>query len=128
MKIAIPSSAPGGLDSPHAVHFGHAEAFTLVEVSEQGVTQVQVLPNQAHAQGGCTAVVSLLKNAGVQALLAGGMGARPLAGFQQVGIEVYFSQGAPTVGEALRLLTEGSAPRFGPSQTCQGGEGDCAGH
>ena len=68
------------------------------------------------------APVMLLKQSGVDVLVAGGVGMRPLAGFQQVGIEVYFSEGVTTVKEALQLILSGKARRFGPAQACGGGE------
>ncbi|MGD8563241.1 MAG: NifB/NifX family molybdenum-iron cluster-binding protein [Desulfarculaceae bacterium] len=130
MKIAVASRAPGGLEAEPSAHFGHCDAFTLVEVNQQEVGNVEVLANEGHAQGGCMAPVMLLKNSGVDALVAGGMGARPLAGFQQVGIQVFFNEGAPTVGEAIRLITSGQARVFGPAQVCGGGgdTGGCGNH
>jgi predicted Fe-Mo cluster-binding NifX family protein len=126
MLIAIPSNAPGGLDAGLSEHFGHCDAFTLVTLDGSEVKDVQVLPNQGHAQGGCMAPVMLLKGQGVEAMLAGGMGPRPLMGFQQVGITVYFNEGAGTVKEAVGLLATGRAREFGPAHVCGGG-GGCGG-
>lgn len=123
MLIAIPSEAPGGLDALLSAHFGHCAVFTLVEVNGDQVESVRLLPNQGHAQGSCMAPVMLLKEAGVEAMIAGGMGMRPLAGFQQVGIQVYFKEEAELVGEAVDLVTAGTARTFGPAQTCGGGGG-----
>ena len=120
MKIAIPSENPGGLAAELSAHFGHAAIFTLVDVDGEQVQKVELLPNGGHVQGGCMAPVMLLKNAGVDVLVAGGMGMRPLSGFQQVGIDVYFSDQAATVEQALGLVTSGQARKFGPAQTCQG--------
>ncbi|MFH2010860.1 MAG: NifB/NifX family molybdenum-iron cluster-binding protein [bacterium] len=131
MLLAIPSNAPGGLEAATSDHFGHCDAFTLVTLDQDTVTSVQILPNAGHAQGGCMAPVMLLKNQGVEAMLAGGMGPRPLAGFQQVGITVYYNEGAPTVGEAVELVAQGRARAFGPAQVCGGGGGNgggCGGH
>ncbi len=121
MKIAVPSNNPGGLESTVSDHFGHADAFTLVDVEEYEVKEVAILPNGGHEQGGCMAPVMLLKNAGVQVLAAGGMGMRPLSGFQQVGIEVFHSEQASTVDEVVQLIIKGQARKFGPAQACQGG-------
>ena len=74
------------------------------------------------------APVNLLKGHGVEVLLAGGMGGRPLAGFQQVGIDVRSREGAGTVREAVELYVGGGCPSFGEAQTCGGGEGGCGGH
>lgn len=127
MLIAIPSKAPGGLESRISEHFGHSDVFTLVHLEDQEVGKVDVLQNQAHSQGGCMAPVMLLKENGVDALVAGGMGMRPLAGFQQVGIRVYYKEEARTAGEAVQLLIDGKCREFGEKHTC-GGHGDCGSH
>ena len=123
MKIAVPSNAPGGLDAEISAHFGHADVFTLVEVVADKAAQIDVIPNAPHEQGGCMAPVMLIKNAGADTMVAGGMGMRPLAGFQQVGIEVFFSEEAKTVGEVIQLVIDGNARKFGPAQACSGGDG-----
>ncbi len=128
MIIAIPSNAPGGLDAAVSDHFGHCAAFTLVELQDAGTVSVHVMPNTGHAQGGCLAPVMQLKQAGADAMVAGGMGMRPLAGFQQEGIRVFHSGGAATVGDAVRRVAEGRAQEFGPAQVCGGGGGQCGGH
>ena len=128
MKIAIPSTSPGGLDAPISAHFGHCDAFTLVQMEDGTVGEVEVLLNGGHEQGGCMAPVMFLKDAGVDALVAGGMGMRPLSGFQQVGIDVYFSEGMETVKDAVNLLMDGHARKFGPAQVCSGGGGGCHSH
>lgn len=128
MKIAIPSEAPGGLEAAFSPHFGHAPAFTLVELNGQEINELQIMPNAGHAPGGCLGPVGLLKSAGVEALVAGGMGARPLAGLQQSGITVYFGGPAATVRQAVQRLAAGLAPQFSPAQVCGGGQGDCGHH
>ena len=127
MLAAFPSEAPGGLDAQLSDHFGHCAVFTLVTLDGDQVGQVSVLPNAGHAQGACMAPVMLLKQHGVEALVAGGMGPRPLAGFQQVGITVYFNEGVSTVREAVTLLAAGQARQFGPAQVCGGGGGHAGG-
>lgn len=125
MIIAIPSETPGGMEAAVSPHFGHCDVFTLIDLAAGEVKGVRVLPNTGHAQGGCMDAVLFLKNAGAEALVAGGMGMRPLLGFQQVGIEVYFGGDAATVDDAVRLIIAGQAPKFGPAQVCGGGEGTC---
>ena len=121
MIIAIPSDTTDGLEAVISEHFGHCAAFTLVDVTDQEIGEVSVLENAAHEQGGCMAPVTLLKEKGVEVLLAGGMGGRPLAGFQQVGIDVRFKENAGTVREAVELFISGGCPSFGDAQTCGGG-------
>ena len=129
MKLAVPSENPGGLDAALSPHFGHCHAFTILEVTDKEINQLQVLVNGGHAAGGCMAPVMALKQAGVDALVAGGMGARPLSGFQQMGITVYFNEGAPTVREAAQLVAGGQARMFSPAQVCGSHEpGQCGNH
>ncbi len=128
MLIAVPSDHPGGLDAELSAHFGHCAAFTLVSVADGAVGEVEVLANSAHQQGGCMAPVMLLKEQGVDVLLAGGMGMRPLAGFQQVGIAVHFTENARSVREVVELFLAGGCRAFGEAETCGGGGGACGGH
>lgn len=119
-RIAIPSAMPGGLEAGIGQHFGHCDVYTLVDVENGAVAKVATLANVPHQQGGCMAPVNHLAGNGVDLLIAGGMGMRPLMGFQQVGIQVYASDGAATVGEAVDALLAGRLRRFGPEQTCGG--------
>ena len=125
--IAIPSTMPGGLESPLGAHFGHCDLYTLVEVAEGQVTETKVIPNVPHQQGGCMAPVQHLASHGVQILIAGGMGMRPLMGFNQVGIQVFFGGNSTTVGQAVEALLAGSLPQFTQEFTCGGGGGNQAG-
>lgn len=121
--VAIPSSHPGGLESALGAHFGHCDLYTLVEIADGAVQQVRTLPNVPHQQGGCMAPVNHLAQHGVQVLIAGGMGMRPLMGFNQVGINVFFGGNAQTVQEAVDAFLSGSLPRFSNEFTCGGGGG-----
>jgi predicted Fe-Mo cluster-binding NifX family protein len=65
--------------------------------------------------------VNYLAEKGAKALIAGGMGLRPLMGFNQVGIEVYYGGNAQTVGQAIEALVDGKLPIFSQENTCGGG-------
>lgn len=121
--IAIPSASPGGLGAPLGAHFGHCDLYTLVTAENGEVSEVRVIPNVPHQQGGCMAPVQHLSNNGVTQLIAGGMGLRPLMGFNQVGIQVYFGGGVQTVGEAVQAMLAGELPEFKQEHTCGGGGG-----
>jgi len=119
--IAIHSTNPGGLEAPLGAHFGHCDLYTLALVENGEVKHVDVIPNVPHSQGGCMAPVQYLADKGVKALIAGGMGLRPLMGFKQVGIAVYFGGNSTTVGEAVDGFVKGTLPQFGQEHTCGGG-------
>lgn len=121
--VAIPSTHPGGLESQLGAHFGHCDIYTLVKISDGQVQEVGILPNVPHEQGGCMAPVNHLAQNGVQVLIAGGMGMRPLMGFQQVGIDVLHGGNSQTVGEAVDALLNGRLQRFTLEFTCGGGGG-----
>ena len=121
--VAIPSSHPGGLDAMLGAHFGHCDLYTLVTLEDKAVQSVAVIPNVPHQQGGCMAPVKYLADNGTQALIAGGMGLRPLMGFNQVGISVYFGGEAQSVNEALNAFIEDKLPEFRQEHTCGGGGG-----
>ncbi len=121
--IAIPSAQPGGLEAGLGAHFGHCDLYTLVAVENGEVKDVQVVPNVPHQQGGCMAPVNYLAQKGVQKLIAGGMGLRPLMGFNQAGIEVYFGGQFRTVRQAIDAILDGTLPQFSQEHTCGGGGG-----
>ncbi len=116
--IAVPSCAPGGIDAEISAHFGHCDLFTLVEIDDGAVTRVDSLPSVAHQHGGCMVPVDLLADRGVRILIAGGMGMRPLAGFNQVGIDVYKNGGASRVGQAIQAFLSGTMARSSPESSC----------
>ncbi len=118
--IAIPSALPGGLDAGMGMHFGHCEIYTIAEVEDGKVTTVRTLPPIPHQQGGCLAPVNYLAGEGVNVLLAGGMGMRPLMGFNQAGVEVYYAGNFPTVGQSVQAFIESRLPAFTPEHSCGG--------
>ena len=130
-RIAIPTAEPGGMNAALDAHFGHCAMYTLVDVEDGVVKEVSVVPSCPHVQGGCMAPVNYLADNKVQALISGGMGMRPLMGFNQVGIrprehgqgrrQVYHGSGAPTVGVAIEAFLHDSLPVFTVDQTCGGG-------
>ncbi len=119
--VGIPSTNPGGLDAPFGTHFGHCDLYTVIDVEDGDIKEIRTLPNISHQEGGCLAPVQHLADNGVKILIAGGMGMRPLMGFNQMGIDVYYSGGVPTVGEAVQAFLDGELRTFSTNQTC----GDC---
>ncbi len=90
LKVAFPSTVEG-LTGELVPHFGHTPSFTIIEYDEttKEVSNVDVLQNAPHKQGGCSVPVMVLKNADVNSVVLGGIGQRPLMAFIQVGIEPY---------------------------------------
>jgi len=118
--VAVPSNAPGGLEASPSAHFGHCDVYTLAVVGNGVVSDVRVVPNAGHEHGNCLAPVQTLAGMGVNALIAGGMGMRPLAGLNEAGVTVYHSTGLPTVEAVLRAFAEGKLSAFGTDNLCRG--------
>ncbi len=64
--------------------------------------------------------VQLLAGHDVTALVVAGMGARPLAGFNDVGIVVYFDNVTPGVGDVIGLVASGQLPQMDARNVCGG--------
>ena len=117
-RIAVPSEAPGGLDAQRSGHFGRAEYFTVVDVVDGTVGEVQVLRNAPHSEGGCMAPIRTLAEQNVTALVVDGIGGRPLAGCNQAGIAVHSGSGVD-VRSAIEGFLQGELPVVGLRGTCQ---------
>jgi len=120
-RIAIPSMDVGGMDGQRSGHFGHCDTFTLVDVEDGEIKKVKAIPNQSHVQGGCMVPVNLLAEHRVNALIVGGIGMRPLMGFRQVGIDVYYDATRPEIRPVVEDLIAGKLPLIGDNQVCGGG-------
>ncbi|MBN2352421.1 MAG: NifB/NifX family molybdenum-iron cluster-binding protein [Spirochaetales bacterium] len=120
-RVAVPSLGKGGLECRRSGHFGHCDAFTIVDIKEGKIDGVSAIPNAEHSQGGCLVPVDLLAAQKVNALIAGGMGMRPLMGFQDAGIDVYFDSANPGVKEAVEALLAGSLEKMTENHVCGGG-------
>ena len=122
-RIAVPSVGSGGLDGQRSQHFGHCDAFTLVDVENGEISNVTVVSNQEHQEGGCMVPVIALSNLKVNALIVGGIGPRPLMGFNEVNIDVYHDAMCPEIRTVVEDLIAGNLPIISMDQTCGGGSG-----
>ncbi len=120
-RIAIPTIGPGGLEGQRSGHFGHCDVFTFVDVEGGEIKNISSIPNQSHVQGGCMVPVNLLAENKVTALIVGGIGMRPLMGFKQVGIDVYYDESRPQIKPVVEDLIAGKLPLISDNQVCGGG-------
>ena len=121
VRIAVPSEGQGGLDGLRAGHFGHCDVFTLVDVEDGMIKEVTILANKEHVQGGCMVPVQLLAENKVQRLVVGGIGMRPLMGFKQVGIDVYYDGERRDIRPVVEDMIAGTLSMIGDDQVCGGG-------
>lgn len=87
MKIAIPM-AEGKLTA----HFGHCQNFAIISVEENQIKSKEILVPPVHEPG---VLPKWLHELGVNVIIAGGMGNKAIALFQQNSIEVI--TGAPVL-------------------------------
>jgi predicted Fe-Mo cluster-binding NifX family protein len=125
-RIAVPSVGSGGLDGLRSEHFGHCDAFTLVDVKDGQISEVTIAANEEHQEGGCMVPVNKLAGLNVNALIVAGIGMRPLMGFNQVGIEVYIDQINPQIKPVVDSLIADNLQVITQNQTCGGGGGNHA--
>jgi len=123
-RIAVPSVGKGGLDGQRSQHFGHCDAFTLVDVKDGKISNVTVINNSAHQEGGCLVPVNTLSNYKVNALVVSGIGLRPLTAFNEVGIDVYHDATCADIKPVVESLITGNLSIISSDQTCGGG-GNC---
>ena len=123
VRVAVPSEGNGGLDGKRAGHFGHCDVFTFIDVEDGEIKEVSTLPNKEHVQGGCMVPVNLLAENKVNALVVGGIGMRPLMGFNQVGIDVYHDAVRPDIRPVVEDFIAGVLPLITDNDVCGGGGG-----
>jgi predicted Fe-Mo cluster-binding NifX family protein len=117
MKVGIPSNSPGGLDAGVSAHFGHCDLFTAVEIEGGRVEKVWTIDNAG--EHNCMIPVRKMADAGIDAVLIGGIGRRPLMEFQNNGIKVFVGA-AGTVKDALANYLSNGLMEATLQDVCQG--------
>jgi len=124
MRVAIPTE--NGQICPH---FGHCEVFTVVDLDPEtnAVGEVSILNPPPHKRG---VIPAWLHQLGCTHIIAGGMGGRALALFEQYGIHVVSGAPSMQVDDAVSALiegklTSGANPCNDPSFKLNGGREGC---
>lgn len=107
-KIVLTANDDCGLDGAMSMHFGHCTHFVLAQVgADDRVESIEVHANpyaERHQPG---QIPQFIKSLGADVVVAGGMGAKAVEWFQQLGVEVV--TGARTgVGETLEAYLAGA--------------------
>jgi len=100
MKIAIPT-ANGKL----AMHFGHCEKFTIVNVENNKVVSTEDATPPAHEPG---VLPKWLGEQNVNVIIAGGMGSRAQNLFAENNIKVVVGASADTVESLVAAFLDNS--------------------
>lgn len=121
IRIAIPTNAPGGADSTVSEHFGHCDGFTVLTLKGGTISDEALVALPEHGQGGCMIPVQALVEAGADAVVVGGIGQRPLMGFQQFKVPVFHASGIRAVRDVAEAFYAEKLALLEPSQACGGG-------
>ncbi len=99
MKIAVTYA-----DGQIFQHFGHTEALKLYEIEDNRVVNSEIISTEG---SGHAAIADVLKNAGAQVLICGGIGGCAVSALDNYGIELYAGvQGS--ADEAVEVFLNGS--------------------
>ncbi len=121
MKVAI-STTSGGLDDKVSEVFGRAVSFTIVDIENGDVKNVEVVRNDFAVRGGGAgvAVSQFLVDKGVNAVITGNIGPNALAVLSSAGVKVY-NGGGLKVKEAIEKFVRGELEEITtPSQPKMG--------
>lgn len=106
MRIAFPVGGRGDLDEHILEHFGHAPAFLLIDLDDEGkIIGMRRLDNPLQDQHEPGAIPDLLAR-GVNLLICGGLGRRAIEHLGRLGIEVVRGVSG-SVRDALNLYLRG---------------------
>jgi predicted Fe-Mo cluster-binding NifX family protein len=107
MKIAVATDEDKGLEAVLSQHFGRCPYYVVVDIDEGEIKGVKTVQNPfygSHGQPG--EVPTFIKNLGVQAIIAGGMGPRAIDFFEQFGIQAVTGVSG-MVKEVVRAFVDG---------------------
>lgn len=126
MKIAVPYDG-GNIFQ----HFGHTEHFKVYEIDSGSVTTATILDTNGNGHG---ALVGLLKEKGVDALICGGIGGGAQSALAEAGIQLHggVSGDADQAVEAflagsLAFTTEPTCNHHGENGHQHTNDGHCGG-
>ena len=92
-----------GLEEQVGEHFGRVPTYTIIDSETD---KVEIIDNTSSHRGGMGYPPELIKQAGANIMLCGGLGRRAIELFEQLGIMVYIDARG-TVKEALLMHQKG---------------------
>jgi predicted Fe-Mo cluster-binding NifX family protein len=119
MRVAVSVDDNNGLDSVVSPHFGRCPYYVLVDLEGQEVKQVNAVANPNYGQHAPGTVPTFIQDQGANVMLAGGMGRRAIALFQQYGIQAA-TGAAGSVRHALEQYLGGDLQGAEPCSTSLG--------
>jgi predicted Fe-Mo cluster-binding NifX family protein len=107
-----------GFLSKRGAHFGKANFYTIITLEGEKIIDVETVENPGHNSGACGNAVTNIMSLKPNALIVGGIGGPPAAGFAKAGLDLYFDQTSQTVQESIKLFIEGKLEKSSGQGTC----------
>ena len=118
MRIVIPTNDDKGLLANMGAHFGKASFYTIVEIENNEVINVEVTKNPGHSGGACGSAVSNILSLNPDALIVVGIGPNPAMGFYKANLPLFVDKESIKVEESIKKLLNNQLPRVMMQGTC----------
>ena len=118
MRLVFPTDENNGYLSQRGAHFGKAKFYTIVTLEDGKIIDVEGVANGGHDSGACGNAVSNIMSLKPDALVVGGIGSSPAAGFAKVGLDVYVDAKSQTVEISVNEFINNKLATIGSSGTC----------
>ena len=102
-------------------HFGHTEQFKVYQVEDGRVTGTEILDTNGSGHG---ALAGFLRDAGVEALICGGLGMGARNALAQAGVTLYAGVTGDADAAVQALLADRLA--YGTEANCSHHDGGCS--
>ena len=118
MRVIFPTDENVGYLSQRGAHFGKAKYYTVIELEEGKIVDVECVQNPGHQGGGCGDAVFYIMALKPDAMVVSGIGGSPAAGFAKVGLDLYFDRESPTIEKSIEMFIAGELEKVGGQGTC----------
>ncbi|HHD75295.1 MAG TPA: dinitrogenase iron-molybdenum cofactor biosynthesis protein [Campylobacterales bacterium] len=118
MRIIFPTDENMGYLSKRGAHFGKANYYIIITLTENEIANVECITNPGHDGGACGNAVTNIMNLNPDALIVGGIGGSPAQGFAKAGLDVYVDTNSATVKESIYAFTNNRLSTIGNQGTC----------
>jgi predicted Fe-Mo cluster-binding NifX family protein len=107
--ICIPTLDENGLLSEVSIHFGKTPYFTLIELEEDEIKEINVIESRGKHKGGSKTPAEIIIDSGADVLICRGLGTKAISMLCDSGIEV-FSGASGKVKDAIKEWKLGMLP------------------
>ncbi|HNZ87314.1 MAG TPA: NifB/NifX family molybdenum-iron cluster-binding protein [Methanofastidiosum sp.] len=111
MKVAIPTDTNGGLSSIVYNHFGMAPTYTVIEIINNEIKDVEIIDNTSDHFGGSESPVDLLLKKNVGIVICSNLGPHAMIALRDLGFDIFFTK-RDNVKEIVENFISGKLQRF----------------